>query len=242
MQEMVTSAVAGVIFTADPVTGEGGLVTITANWGLGETVVSGMADPDTLVVNSETGDVIERRIGTKMIRCRKGKVQSVTESLSRHVQSETGEVEERRLASPDDECCVTEDMARALTMLAIRLDKEMDCALDIEFSLTKEQEVKVLQARPITTCFTWTDWELEHELDSALAADTEILTRGNVGEVFNGALSPLTMSTVVKSLDLAIAKQAVPKTSEASYISHSTTWLAVNKHQVTERDTQQEKD
>ncbi len=65
-----------------------------------------------------------------------------------------------------------------------------------------------------------------------MAADTEIYTRGNVGEVFNGALSPLTMSTVVKSLDLAIAKQAVPKTCEASYISHATTWLAVNKHQV----------
>ena len=29
---------------------------------------SGIADPDTLVVDSETGDVIERRIGTKMIR------------------------------------------------------------------------------------------------------------------------------------------------------------------------------
>ena len=67
-------------------------------------------------------------------------------------------------------------------------------------------------------------------------ATTEILTRGNVGEVFNGALTPLTMSTVVKSLDLAIAKQAIPKTSEASYISHATTWLAVNKHQVMSRD------
>ena len=74
MQEMVTSAVAGVIFTADPLTGEGGRVTITANWGLGETVVSGIADPDTLVVNAETGDVIEKCIGTKMIRCREEKV------------------------------------------------------------------------------------------------------------------------------------------------------------------------
>ena len=141
-------------------------------------------------------------------------------------------MEEQELASPDGECCLTEETARALTRLATRLDKEMDCALDIEFSISREQEVRVLQARPITTCFTWTDWELEHEFDSAVAADTEIFTRGNVGEVFNGALSPLTMSTVVKSLDLAIAKQAVPKTSEASYISHATTWLAVSKHQV----------
>ena len=141
-------------------------------------------------------------------------------------------MEERRLASADGECCLTEDIAGELTRLATRLDRVMDCALDIEFSLTGEQEVRLLQARPITTCFTWTDWELEHEFDSAVAADTEIYTRGNVGEVFNGALSPLTMATVVKSLDLAIAKQAVPKTCEASYISHATTWLAVSKHQV----------
>ena len=57
-----------------------------------------------------------------------------------------------------------------------------------------------------------------------------------MGEVFNGALTPLTVSTVVKSLDLAIAKQAVPKTSEGSYISHATTWLAVSKHQVGSTD------
>ena len=80
MQEMVTSAVAGVIFTADPVTGEGGRVTITANWGLGETVVSGMADPDTIVIDSETGEVIERRIGTKMIRFREKENENLTEN------------------------------------------------------------------------------------------------------------------------------------------------------------------
>lgn len=73
VQEMVTSALAGVIFTAHPVTGEAGRVTITANWGLGETVVSGKADPDTLIVNSVTGDILETHIGTKMIRLKRNK-------------------------------------------------------------------------------------------------------------------------------------------------------------------------
>jgi phosphoenolpyruvate synthase/pyruvate phosphate dikinase len=36
LQEMVAPAAAGVIFTADPLTGEEGKITITANWGLGE--------------------------------------------------------------------------------------------------------------------------------------------------------------------------------------------------------------
>ena len=74
----------------------------------------------------------------------------------------------------------------------------MNCAVDIEFGVTEEGEVKILQTRAITTCFTWTDWELEHEFDTAVASDMEVHTRGNVGEVFNGALTPLTMSTVVK--------------------------------------------
>ena len=108
----------------------------------------------------------------------------------------------------------------------------MNCAVDIEFGVTEEGEVKILQTRAITTCFTWTDWELEHEFDTAVASDMEVHTRGNVGEVFNGALTPLTMSSVVKCLDLAIAHQSVAKTSSDSYISHVTSWMSVMNHQV----------
>ena len=193
-------------------------MTITSNWGLGESVVSGHADPDTLVVSADTCEVVERRVGSKLVR---------------HVTREDGEVEEVRSHGDDNMVCsVSDTLAQQLTHLAMRLDREMNCALDIEFAVTEEGEVKILQARPITTIFNWTDWELGHELDTALSSDHEILTRGNVGEVFNGALTPLTMSTVVKCLDLAICQQAVPKTSSSTYISHTMTWLATSQHQV----------
>ena len=119
-----------------------------------------------------------------------------------------------------------------MAKIALKLDQEMNCAVDIEFGVTEEGEVKILQTRAITTCFTWTDWELEHEFDTAVASDMEVHTRGNVGEVFNGALTPLTMSSVVKCLDLAIAHQSVAKTSSNSYISHVTSWMSVMNHQV----------
>ena len=237
IQEMVKSKVAGVIFTADPVSGniaianehqminsiivgEAGRVTITSNWGLGESVVSGQVDPDTLVVSADTCQVVERRVGSKLVR---------------HVTRQDGEVEEVSSDDSDSDsmvCSVSDSLAEQLTRLAMRLDREMNCALDIEFAVTEEGDIQILQARPITTFFTWTDWELGHELDTGVASDHELLTRGNVGEVFNGALTPLTQSTVVKTLDLAICEQAVPKTSSDTYISHSMTWLATSQHQV----------
>ena len=34
----------------------------------------------------------------------------------------------------------------------------MHIYLDIEFALTREGDIKILQARPVTTFFNWTDW------------------------------------------------------------------------------------
>ena len=46
VQKMVNAKAAGVIFTLNPVTGESNQIVIEANWGLGESVVSGSVTPD----------------------------------------------------------------------------------------------------------------------------------------------------------------------------------------------------
>ena len=110
VQEMVNATKAGVIFTADPVTGEPGRVTITANWGLGETVVSGVAEPDTVVVTN-TGEelaVTERRVGSKLVR---------------EVCGEEGEIMEVRRDTADLTCSITDQEALALATLALALDR-----------------------------------------------------------------------------------------------------------------------
>ena len=104
--------------------------------------------------------------------------------------------------------------------------------MDIEFCFTESGELRILQARPVTTFFRWTDWELQHEFDTGCASDYEVNTRGNVGEVLPGALCPLTLSTVVKCLDLGLAQQERAKSGPGSYISHTTSWLSVINHQV----------
>ena len=65
VQRMVESSVAGVLFTAHPVTGKRRQAVIDANPGLGEAVVSGATTPDHFVVNTATGELVERRLGER---------------------------------------------------------------------------------------------------------------------------------------------------------------------------------
>src|SRR5262249_45475015 len=51
-QELVAAEAAGVLFTANPVSGHRGQVVIDAVWGLGEALVSGRANPDHWVVDA----------------------------------------------------------------------------------------------------------------------------------------------------------------------------------------------
>jgi phosphohistidine swiveling domain-containing protein len=61
VQRMVDARVAGVVFTADPVSARRDLLVIDAVAGLGEVLVSGGATPDHYAVN-RTGDVVRRHL------------------------------------------------------------------------------------------------------------------------------------------------------------------------------------
>ena len=67
VQQMVDASVAGVLFSANPVTGKRRQAVIDASPGLGEAVVSGMVNPDHFVVNTATGEIVERRLGDKRV-------------------------------------------------------------------------------------------------------------------------------------------------------------------------------
>ena len=65
VQQLVPADVAAVIFTANAVTGSRDEIVINANWGLGESIVSGAVTPDTFVVRKRDLAVTERRIASK---------------------------------------------------------------------------------------------------------------------------------------------------------------------------------
>jgi rifampicin phosphotransferase len=61
VQRMVPAAVAGVLFTADPITGRRRRAAIDAVRGLGDQLVSGAVNPDHYLVDASTLAVVERR-------------------------------------------------------------------------------------------------------------------------------------------------------------------------------------
>jgi rifampicin phosphotransferase len=67
VQRMIDAEVAGVLFTANPLTDKRRQAVIDANPGLGEAVVSGATNPDHFVVNTTTGEIVERRPGDKQV-------------------------------------------------------------------------------------------------------------------------------------------------------------------------------
>jgi pyruvate,water dikinase len=65
VQQMVLPQAAGILFTADPVTGNRTIASIEASFGLGESLVSGLVNADVYKVRD--GEVIARTIGAKQL-------------------------------------------------------------------------------------------------------------------------------------------------------------------------------
>ncbi|MGE5654403.1 MAG: PEP/pyruvate-binding domain-containing protein, partial [Bacillota bacterium] len=64
VQRMVPAEVAGVMFTANPITGRRDQIVIDAARGLGEALVSGAVNPDHWVVDQHSRQVVEQRLAT----------------------------------------------------------------------------------------------------------------------------------------------------------------------------------
>jgi pyruvate,water dikinase len=128
VQRMVPADAAGVMFTADPVSGARDRVVICANWGLGESVVSGDVTPDIAVV--ENGTLVSYQIGSKAT--------FTTSSGSQRTPAD------RRHAK-----VLSAEQANTLATTGLAIEKLYGQPMDIEWALAGDK-FSVLQARPIT--------------------------------------------------------------------------------------------
>jgi pyruvate,water dikinase len=136
IQDMVQSHVAGVMFTANPVTGRRHEAVIDASPGLGESVVSGAVNPDHFVVDTATGRITERRLGDKATTIR-----SLPGGGTERVQTAL------------DGACVTDDQIRALAALGARVEALYGAPQDTEWAIDPTGTLWLTQARPITTLY-----------------------------------------------------------------------------------------
>lgn len=131
---MIASEAAGVMFTANPVSGNKNEILISAAYGLGESVVSGLVTPDTFVLTKD-GSIKERALGSKKLSIKLMKKGTITENVPEEKQKSY---------------CISNNELMQLTKLANLVEKHYGSPQDTEWALS-QGKVYLLQARPITT-------------------------------------------------------------------------------------------
>jgi len=143
--ELVDARSAGVAFTLDPVTGDRGVCVVEANWGFGESVVSGHVTPDHWTVDRASGRVLTQRTGAKLTWA------AISPDSGRVVLSPLpGDLAGRP--------CLSEDEVRYICAQAARIeDAAGGVPQDVEWAIARDlpfpDSVFFLQHRPETT---WT--------------------------------------------------------------------------------------
>jgi pyruvate,water dikinase len=141
--ELVDARSAGVVFTLDPVTGDRGTLVVEANWGFGESVVSGHVSPDHWTVARDNGEIVTRRTGAKSSW-------SVFSPADGRVVLEPAPA--NRAARP----CLTDAEVRHLCREATRIEEAAGgVPQDVEWVIARDlplpDSVFILQHRPETT-------------------------------------------------------------------------------------------
>jgi pyruvate, water dikinase len=148
--ELVDARSAGVAFTLDPVTGDRGRLVVEANWGLGESVVSGQVTPDYWTVERDSGRIVERRVGAKL-------VWSVLAEpgAGRAGDGGGGTVLTPLPAELAGAPCLTDDEVRYICRQAAAIEEAEGTPQDVEWAVARDLDVPdsvyFLQHRPETT-------------------------------------------------------------------------------------------
>jgi pyruvate,water dikinase len=182
VQRLVPAAKAGVLFTANPRTGSLNEILIDANWGLGETVVSGLAQPDMLVLDRATGAVKSCVIADKQ------------------TWIEPGAHEARPLPDAKRKAgCLNSKDVLALWKLGLKVMDHFASPQDIEWAIA-DGRLYLLQSRTVTTLEDAETYEqllsdVRVQLRAAGSAGRGGWVRHNIGETLPHP-TPLTWSVI----------------------------------------------
>jgi pyruvate,water dikinase len=176
VQELVPADAAGILFTANPLTGARGQTMINAAWGLGEAIVSGQVTPDTIVVDKVSG-TITQEIATKRMMT---------------VRTPTGTTEQPVPDAKRKIAVLTAEQATALAHIGTRIEQLYGFPMDIEWVI-KDGQVFVVQARPITALppTSVTASPAKQTLEWKLPQPNGKYVRASVLELLPDPLSPL---------------------------------------------------
>jgi pyruvate,water dikinase len=136
VQRMVFPQAAGILFTADPLTGNRKVASLEASFGLGEALVSGLVNADVYKVRDDK--VIARTISAKPL--------AIQASPAGGTQEQA--IEPERQEQP----ALTDAQVVRLAQLGRRIEAHFGRPQDIEWCLV-DDGFQIVQSRPITTLF-----------------------------------------------------------------------------------------
>jgi phosphoenolpyruvate synthase/pyruvate phosphate dikinase len=136
VQQMAFPQAAGVLFTADPVSGNRRTASVEASFGLGEALVSGLVNADVYEVRD--GAVVARAIAAKTLA----------------IQASPGGGTEEQAIEPERQRqpALTDAQVVRLVELGRRIEAHFGRPQDIEWCLV-DDGFQIVQSRPITTLF-----------------------------------------------------------------------------------------
>ncbi len=168
VQTLVPADAAGILFTANPLTGAPNQMMINAAWGLGEAIVGGHVTPDTLVVDKSNGKVLENKISKKDVMT---------------IRTAEGTREEQVPGNLRNKAVLSLAQTAELARFGIQIETLYKLPMDIEWAIHKDS-IFILQARPITAL-------PEPPLEWKTPYPNPLLVRGSSIDLVPDAVSPL---------------------------------------------------
>ena len=136
VQIMVPADVAGIMFTANPATGERNEMIINASFGLGEAVVGGQVTPDTFIIDRKTNNAKETIIGAK-------EQMIVSDGEQGTKITDVGSTDR-------DQSSLSDALLNDLVELGLKVEQNYEgLPQDIEWAIVNGK-ISLLQSRPIT--------------------------------------------------------------------------------------------
>lgn len=180
VQQQIASEIAGVGFSLNPMTNDHDEAVINANWGLGESVVAGLASPDHFVVDKVSGKLVEKTLGAKQ----------VSFWLNRDGCTE------KREGYRSTDLTLNETQLGELVDAVRRIEELFEKPMDIEWAYADGQ-LHILQARPITTHVP-----LPPEMATSPGERRRLYADAGLsqGLVINDPISPLGLAWIVDVL------------------------------------------
>ncbi|SDH57538.1 phosphoenolpyruvate synthase [Chitinophaga filiformis] len=136
IQKMIFPEVAGIMFTADPVTSNRKVVSIDASFGLGEALVAGLVNADNYKVREDK--IIDKKISAKKL--------AVLATAEGGTKEEEIEADQQNAQSLSDEDII------ALQGLGRKIEAHFGKPQDIEWCFA-DGVFYIVQSRPITTLY-----------------------------------------------------------------------------------------